>query len=72
MLTKWFEVWVDDSMSTPYILIVTLDSQNPSSIIVLDPIKGFELAHQGYSYESVKLWLLEDEYRLVAGRMEVE
>lgn len=69
MIGSWYEVWVDDGLSNPYILIVTHDSTDAARIIVIDPLKGYETVHHDNDYEAVKLWLLEDEYRWIDGRM---
>ena len=70
MLGTWFEVWIDDTGSKPYLLIVTHDDVDPSRILVIDPIEGYKTVHHENEYDAVKLWLLEDEYRRVDGRME--
>jgi hypothetical protein len=70
MLGTWFEVWVDDTGSKPYLLIITNDSSDLSRIIVIDPIEGYKVVHLDKEYSDIKLWLLEDEYKIVDGRME--
>jgi hypothetical protein len=36
---------------------------------VYDPNQNYELAFSSDSYEEAKLWLLEDEYERVEGRL---
>ena len=70
MLGTWFEVWVDDTGSKPYLLIITNDTADPSRILVIDPIEGYKVVHNETDYNAVRIWLLEDEYRIVEGRMQ--
>lgn len=67
---RWFEVWFTDGSDTAptYLLVVVSDEQQKGIVVVLDPIKKNEKVYEG-TYEDTKLWLLEDEYELVAGRM---
>ena len=67
---KWFEVWFSDGEDVIpyYLLIVTPDLNKLGNVIVLDP-KSNEIIRKGHNYEDTKLWLLEDEYSLVEGRV---
>ncbi len=69
-LSKWFEVWIDESVGRPYFLIVTHDLKKPTRFSVLDPMEGLKLIYYDDDYDAVRLWLLEDEYTPVDGRME--
>ena len=71
MINKnWYEIWADDGLDPPYVLIVKADKTKPNTLVVYDPKEDFKIIHRAESYEDVKLWLLEDEYTLVRGRME--
>lgn len=61
----WCEVWIDRGLDPPYVLLVM---PNESGCVVRDPQNG-TIAHEGRDYETVKLWLLEDEFTQVDGRM---
>ena len=66
---SWYEVWVDEGLTPPYVLLVV--SKVEGTIIVFDP-KTSKVAYEAGSYEDVKLWLLEDEFRRVDGRMQLD
>ena len=66
MAHSWFEVWADDGLSPPYVLLVF--PSGDGRIVVFDP-KESKAIHTAADYESAKLWLLEDEYTRVEGRM---
>jgi hypothetical protein len=61
----WYEVWADDTLQTPYLLLLRPDPSSPSHYQVVDPKEGYRVVHQGAEYTAVKDWLLEDEYTLV-------
>jgi hypothetical protein len=68
---KWFEVWYtegEDVIPT-YLLIVTPDPRQPDLVQVVDPYEKNRIVHQGQRYEATRLWLSEDEYYLVNGRV---
>lgn len=67
MNQDWYEVWVDDSLTPPYVLIVL--PKDEVTTVVFDP-KVNKIAHESVGYENAKMWLLEDEYRRVEGRMQ--
>lgn len=66
----WFEVWYDEGseLLPAYLLIVVPDLDNPGQVKVYDPLEQ-RIIHNGQNYEETRLWLTEDEYRLVEGRM---
>ncbi len=64
-LGKWYEIWIDVTLSRPCLLIVTDDLTKPPRIVVLDPTDETKLVHCADDYDAVKLWLLEKEYKLV-------
>jgi hypothetical protein len=69
---SWFEVWADDSVDPPYLLLVRPDPNDKNRLTVCDPKEGYRVVHHDEDYESLRFWLLEDEYTLVRGRTEVE
>ena len=66
MTDNWYEVWVDDGLPQPYVLIVL--PKEGGAVIVFDP-KESKPVHEAPDYERARLWLLEDEYTRVEGRM---
>ena len=67
MIMDWYEVWADHSTDAPYLLIVAPGTAG--TYVVIDPKEGDKRIFVALSYEEVKLWLLEDEYTRVEGRM---
>jgi hypothetical protein len=68
MIKTWYEIWADDGLEVPYLLLV-LPEHGSEAIAVLDPKEGGRIVHRANDYEAARLWLLEDEYHLVEGRM---
>lgn len=66
MSDKWYEVWADEGLPHPYLLLVLPGADGGA--VVFDP-KQNEVVHQAPSYDEARLWLLEDEYTRVDGRM---
>ncbi|WP_072619278.1 hypothetical protein [Spirulina major] len=66
---KWnfLEVWVDPMQSPPYLLLLLGDESGDCQ--VLDPAEQYKLIKQCSSYEQAQLWLLEDEYEPLEGRL---
>lgn len=64
----WYEVWSDESFDIPYLLVMGQPEKN-SEIVIFDPKERDIIIFRSESYEEAKLWLLEDEYTLVDGRM---
>lgn len=64
----WYEVWSDDADPTPYVLIVR-PSPEGRGIVIVDPQKGHKIIRVAEDYASAVLWLSEDEYTRVEGRM---
>ena len=59
------EVWVDLTLSPPYVLLVV---GNIDSCKVIDPRQNNKVLYEE-DYNNVRLWLQEDEYELAEGRM---
>jgi hypothetical protein len=64
---EFTEVWIDPMLSPPYILLLLCDSEGDCQIC--DPKQGDKVIFSSNSYETAKLWLLEDEYEPVQGRL---
>lgn len=67
---RWFEVWFDEGEHTlpTWLLIVIPDPAHPGLVQVYDPFEK-RVVHQGETYEDTCIWLAEDEYSLVNGRV---
>jgi hypothetical protein len=63
----FLEVWVDSMQSPPYILLLLGD--NAKSCSVFDPAEQYGLVKTFQNYEEAQLWLLEDEYEPLEGRL---
>lgn len=64
---EFTELWVDPTASPPYVLILLGD--NSGFFCVYDPSQSYQLVFKSDTYEDAKLWLLEDEYERVEGRL---
>lgn len=64
---EFTELWVDPTASPPYVLILLGDNSGTSC--VYDPSQSYQLVFRSDTYEEAKLWLLEDEYERVEGRL---
>jgi hypothetical protein len=64
----WYEAWSDESFDVPYILIMG-QLKNGGEIMIFDPKEDNKIVFRSNSYDEAKLWLLEDEYTMVDGRM---
>jgi hypothetical protein len=63
------EFWLDPTASPLYALLLLAKESGPCR--VLDPAKGYRQVFSGASYREAKLWLLEDEYERVQGRLQL-
>ena len=70
MIHKWYEVWVDESTTIPYILFLCPDPDNPGGMLIIDPKESNPVINKFSDYDTAALWLNEDEYTMVDGRME--
>lgn len=64
---NFLEVWVDPMQSPPYLLMLLADDSGICQI--LDPADRYRLIKCCDSYEQAQLWLLEDEYEPLEGRL---
>jgi len=67
---QFIELWVDTTAVPPYVLILLGDSEG--NCCIYDPTQGYKIVFSSSSYSEAKLWLLEDEYSLIQGRLLVE
>ena len=68
---NWYEVWADEGLEPPYLLVLGFSAQE-SKYCLYDPKESDKIVFESNSYEETKNWLLEDEYTLVDGRMDIE
>ncbi len=64
---SWYEIWADEGLNPPYLLIVR--STRGGHVEVLDTRDDHRVVHVADNYEDACLWLSEDEYTQVVGRM---
>lgn len=64
---EFTEVWIDLMLSPPYILLLLCDSED--SCQIYDPAQGYKVVFSSNDYNAAKLWLLEDEYEPIEGRL---
>jgi hypothetical protein len=68
MKTNWYEVWADEGLPVPYLLLLRPFEQRYE---ILDPTQDNKRVFDSPRYDDARMWLLEDEYVLV-GRKEVD
>jgi hypothetical protein len=64
---NFLEVWVDPMQSPPYLLLLLADESGRCNI--LDPADRYKTIKNYDSYDQAQLWLLEDEYEPLEGRL---
>lgn len=64
---NFLEAWVDPLQSPPYVLLLLADKTGNCHI--LDPTEGYTLIKSCGNYDEAQLWLLEDEYEPLEGRL---
>lgn len=64
---EFTEVWIDPMLNPPYLLLLLADSQGKFN--VYDPAKNYQIIFSSNDYQTAKLWLLEDEYEPIQGRL---
>jgi hypothetical protein len=64
---EFAEVWIDAMLSPPYVLLLLVDREG--KCCVYDPAEGYKVIFTCSSYEEAQLWLLEDEYEPIEGRV---
>ncbi|NJM57230.1 MAG: hypothetical protein HC857_07065 [Synechococcales cyanobacterium RU_4_20] len=63
----FLEVWIDPMQSPPYLLMLLGDQSGRWRI--LNPAEQYKLVRYYDSYDQAQLWLLEDEYEPLEGRL---
>ena len=63
----FFEVWVDPMQSPPYVLLLLCDRFG--SCYIIDPAEQYKIINHCDTYDEAQLWLLEDEYEPLEGRL---
>ncbi len=64
---EFAEVWVDPMLSPPYVLLLL--SNINGNYRIYDPAQGYKIVFSSNSYDEAQLWLLEDEYEPIEGRL---
>jgi len=64
---EFAEVWIDAMLSPPYVLLLL--GNREGSCCIYDPAKGYKVIFTSSTYEEAELWLLEDEYEPIEGRV---
>ena len=64
---SFLEAWVDSLQSPPYVLLLLGDRDGNCRI--LDPKEGYNIIKSCENYNDAQLWLLEDEYEPLEGRL---
>ena len=61
------EVWIDPLQVPPYVLLLLSDKAGYCAI--LNPAENYRVIKQCSHYKEAELWLLEDEYEPLEGRL---
>ncbi|WP_162655951.1 hypothetical protein [Tuwongella immobilis] len=69
MANDWYELWSNETLDPPYILIVVSKEGEDGAINIYDPREAMRLVYAAATYQAAKDWLWEDEYTRVDGRM---
>jgi hypothetical protein len=64
---SFLEVWIDPMQSPPYVLLLLGDKSG--SCHILDPAPQYKSINRCDTYDEAQLWLLEDEYEPMEGRI---
>jgi hypothetical protein len=64
---NFLEVWVDPMQSPPYLIMLLGDESGICQI--LDPAEQYKLIKRCDTYNQAQLWLVEDEYEPLEGRL---
>ena len=64
---SFLEVWIDPMQSPPYLLMLMGDHMGVCR--VCDPVENYKVVLTSQSYEEAQLWLLEDEFEPINGRL---
>jgi hypothetical protein len=64
---EFAEVWMDAMLFPPYVLLLLGDRAGHCR--VYNPAEGYKVIFISSTYEEAQLWLLEDEYEPIEGRV---
>jgi hypothetical protein len=64
---NFLEVWIDPMQSPPYLLMLMGDRKGMCR--VCDPVENYKVVLTSPSYEEAQLWLLEDGFEPINGRL---
>lgn len=64
---SFLEAWVDSMQSPPYILMLLGDTSG--NCYIFDPADNYRVIKNCGNYKEAQLWLLEDEYEPLEGRL---
>lgn len=67
---QFTEIWIDPTSIPPYVLMLLGDDRG--NYCIFDPAENYKIVFASSSYEEARLWLLEDEYERVEGKLTVE
>lgn len=65
----WYETCVDESPAVPYVLFVFPDPDCRDGVLIVDPKEADQVVFRACNYETARMWLLEDEFTRIEGRM---
>ncbi|OJW24686.1 MAG: hypothetical protein BGO49_06510 [Planctomycetales bacterium 71-10] len=65
----WYEIWVDEGLDLPYVLVVLPDATRSGGVQIVDPKEGNKVVFRSHDYDEVRSWLLEDEYAIIGERV---
>ncbi len=65
-LVRWVEIWIDEPARGAYMLLIR--GCDDGTIDIVDPQKCAEIVKEFTGYGDARLWLNEEEYRMVKGR----
>lgn len=63
----FLEIWIDSMQSPPYLLMLMGDRMGVCRIC--DPVENNKIVLTSQGYEEAQLWLLEDEFEPINGRL---
>jgi hypothetical protein len=69
---RWFEIWsysAGGKLRPTWLYVVTPNEDTHGQILVFDPQENYRVVFTGQSYEETRIWLHEDEFQIVEGRM---
>ena len=68
MSATWYEVWANEGLDVPYILILRPTERG---FEIIDPVESNRRVFSSEKYDDARFWLGEDEFVFV-GRKELD